>query len=35
MWQTYDFIGDVKDETTLRVELLGNGIENTFYLYSM
>eukprot|EP00802_Teleaulax_amphioxeia_P018984 Tamp_19199.p1 GENE.Tamp_19199~~Tamp_19199.p1 ORF type:complete len:419 (+),score=53.80 Tamp_19199:25-1257(+) len=27
VWQTYDFIGDKKDETTLRVELLGNEEE--------
>jgi len=26
MWQTYNQIGDVEDETSLRVELLGNGV---------
>ena len=25
LWQTFNYIGDVEDETTLRVELLGNG----------
>ena len=25
MWQTYNFIGDVEDTSTLRVELTGNG----------
>ena len=25
MWQTYNFIGNVEDTSTLRVELLGNG----------
>ena len=26
MWQTYNFIGDVEDTSTLRVELTGNGM---------